>query len=260
MGALSFSNVVLNAAARLPFDAGGEARFIVSIGRSDAPFLISATIFGGGGYLALIASSRSIVGFEASFDYGGVLAFGFGPLQGIGRVTMGVYLRREEASKGDVRTSLGANLFACGYAHIACFGFSTSLLVRLVQNDGGPMYGEATYTFSFSLGIDDIEFSVEVRKNEGRTMGRGQQSAALDRQDGGSSPAGLERIRYAASTLQANDGPPLMARAFGLGSAAREKGEHLKVDGRSQSQDWAGFARYVDDGLRPIGARRRPGQ
>ncbi|MER2252888.1 hypothetical protein ABS772_23495 [Methylorubrum podarium] len=260
VGALSFSNVVLNAAARLPFDAGGEARFIISIGRSDAPFLISSTIFGGGGYLALIASSRSIVGFEASFDYGGVLAFGFGPLQGIGRVTMGIYLRREETPQGGVKTSLGATFFVGGSAHIACFGFSTSLLVRLVQNDGGPMYGEATYTFSFSLGIDDIEFSVQVRKNEGRTMGSAQQSAALERPDGGSSPSRLGRIRYAASTLQANDGPPLMSLAFRPGAAARERGEHLKVDGCSQSRDWAGFARYVDDRLRPVGARRRPGQ
>ena len=53
VGYLSFSNVSLNAGARLPFGAREEAEFLISIGRQDAPFLISSTIFGGGGYLQL---------------------------------------------------------------------------------------------------------------------------------------------------------------------------------------------------------------
>jgi hypothetical protein len=38
-----------------------EAEFLFSIGRSDAPFLISSAIFGGGRYLALLANGKGFI-------------------------------------------------------------------------------------------------------------------------------------------------------------------------------------------------------
>jgi hypothetical protein len=35
----------------------------------EAPFLISAGIYGGSGYLSLLGNGREIVGFEASFEF-----------------------------------------------------------------------------------------------------------------------------------------------------------------------------------------------
>jgi hypothetical protein len=43
-----------------------------SIGRTDAPFLISPNIYDGGGHFALDANGSGIVGLEASFEFGGV--------------------------------------------------------------------------------------------------------------------------------------------------------------------------------------------
>ena len=48
-----------------------------SIGRTDPPFLISPNIYGGGGHFALDANDTGIVGFEASFEFGGVRTLGF---------------------------------------------------------------------------------------------------------------------------------------------------------------------------------------
>jgi hypothetical protein len=62
--------------ARLPFGATEEAEFLISIGRSDALFLISSTIFGGGRHLALLANGKGFVGLETGFDYGDALAGG----------------------------------------------------------------------------------------------------------------------------------------------------------------------------------------
>ena len=247
IGTLSFSNVILAAAVRLPFD-NSEARFLISIGRSDAPFLISSTIFGGGGYLALIASSQGFVGFEASFDYGGVVAFGFGPLQGIGRVTMGVYLRKEGA-----QTSLGATFFAGGAAHIACFGLSTALMVRMVQDNGGPMYGSATYTFSFSLGITDIDFEVQVVKDEGRTIGGGGQSA-----DAVPLGPSLTMLADASDrTVLSDAGPVTRISSKGAPAKPSAKGPEpakslppalskARVTGTTQDRNWAEYRNYFD--------------
>jgi hypothetical protein len=55
----------------------------ISLSRREAPFLISAGIYGGGGYLGLIGNGTEIVTFEASFEFGGVSAFAFGRLHGI---------------------------------------------------------------------------------------------------------------------------------------------------------------------------------
>ena len=234
IGTLSFSNVILNAGVRLPFD-NSDARFVISIGRADAPFLISSTIFGGGGYLALIANSQGFVGFEASFDYGGVLAFGFGPLQGVGRLTMGIYLRKEGR-----QTSLGATFFAGGAAHIACFGLSTSLMVRLVQDNGGPMAGSASYTFSFSLGIKDIDFEIQVTKNEGSSMGGGSKSANLE-------TPGEPRTMWAArdNGVRSDVGP-----VAGIAvPAAKAPGAWVK--GVTQDRDWREYRRYFDLQVRP---------
>ena len=236
VGTLSFSNVVLNAAVRLPFEQSADARFIVSIGRSDAPFLISSTIFGGGGYLALIANTQRFVGFEASFDYGGVAAFGFGPLQGIGRLTMGIYLHKE-----DTQTALGATFFAGGEAHIACFSLATALMVRLVQDNGGPMCGTATYVYAFSIGIKDIEFPVVVAKNEGQTMGGGTKSGAL-------SPP---RTRLAAlSTGTMSDaGPAVPLPCDADGSFTGQA--HVEQAMPKQDEDWRAYREYFDVSLRP---------
>jgi hypothetical protein len=36
--------------------------------------------YGGGGYMTLFANDKSIFGFKAPFEFGGVSAFAFGPM------------------------------------------------------------------------------------------------------------------------------------------------------------------------------------
>lgn len=167
-GYLSFSNVTLNAGAELPFSKG-SAIFKVSIGRPDAPFLISSTIFGGGGYLALLADAKGYVGLEGSFDFGGVFAFGYGPLQGSGQITVGVTF---SARRGE-NAQLGGVYIVRGQASIACFSIAASLVVRL-NYANNRMEGEATFSFSFSLGLGDIEYHVSVKNNQGSALGTGE--------------------------------------------------------------------------------------
>lgn len=246
VGALSFSNVTLNAAARLPF-SDSEAEFVVSIGRSDAPFLISSTIFGGGGYLALIANAKGFIGLECSFDYGGVATLGFGPLSGTLQITFGVYLRAQRGSQPEV----GVNFMARGAVHIACFGFSTSLMVRLTYR-GGQMQGVATYTFSFSLGFDDIEFRVDVYCNQGARMGTKDASGAEQQ----APPPAEQRVLLGDGTMRfAGILPAAEYAALGPATPSaplcqcKNGGPAICVDGPRQSQDWLGYAGYFDPKL-----------
>jgi hypothetical protein len=177
IGTLSFTNVSLNAACRLPFD-NRQAIFSVSIGRRDKPFLISALPYTGGGFLGLLANSKSIVGFEASFEFGGGGAFKFGLLEGQGRLCVGIYVNQINEPSGAQGATIEGFFYAGGEAHVACFGVSTTLVVRIGQQPGGSMHGSAVFTFSFSLGFTDITFKIGVEKNEGKGFS-GNRNAVL---------------------------------------------------------------------------------
>ncbi|WP_158673422.1 hypothetical protein [Bosea sp. FBZP-16] len=160
VGSMYISNLSLSAAAELPF-SGGDARFVIGIGRPETPFMISVLPFAGCGYLGLIANSRRIVGFEASFEYGGGSGFNFGPLRGEGRITVGVFIRTMDGF-----TELYGIFFAGGEARIASFSLGcASLYVRLTQR-GSNLNGVAIFTYSFRVGLADIRFSVKVEKDE----------------------------------------------------------------------------------------------
>jgi hypothetical protein len=163
IGTVSFINVGLEASVMLPFEPG-DAIFHVALSSRDNPFIISAAPYGGGGHIGLYANARKIVGVEASFEFGGVAAFAFGPLSGIGRITTGIFVSTSEARGASIQ----GHFFAGGSARIWIFGISTSLTVRMGQANGGSMCGSAVYSFAFSYGLDDIEFHVPVWRQEGK--------------------------------------------------------------------------------------------
>jgi len=184
LGGISFSNVSLNVAALLPF-TDSEALFRASLARRLAPFTISVPPFGGAGYFAITASAKKIVGFEASFEFGGSADFSFGPLVAYGRIMSGFYIRTQELSGGQRVTELSGTFFAGGAASIWIFNFYASLYVKLGMTPGGAMEGEAIFSFAFSMGIVDYDYSVRATSSQ-PAMGSGggggsSQSGALKR-------------------------------------------------------------------------------
>jgi hypothetical protein len=138
----------------------------------DAPFTIAAAPFGGSGYFGIEANAEGVVGFDAAFEYGGATAFQFGPLKGIGRLMVGVYVRQTKVlinvggePKYTNFTDILGTFYAGGTASIWIFHFSASLYVRLGMS-GGKMIGEATFTFSFSSGFVDFDFTVKANRTE----------------------------------------------------------------------------------------------
>jgi hypothetical protein len=229
LGNMYITNLSLNCAVELPF-TNGDARFVVSVARPEAPFMIAVAPYAGAGYLGFIANTKGIVGFEASFEYGGGGGFTFGLLKGEGRITVGVFIRSVSG-----QTSLYGIFYCGGSARIACFSASASLLVRLSQEDGN-LVGEAVYTYSFSVGIRDIDFSITVWKSEQGGKNKKDSGGANDR------PAfiDLDRSEYADISGGAGDTPLLHANAKAtsagkapylgvLANKAKCKGESLSA-------------------------------
>lgn len=224
LGAVTFLNVGLSASALLPFDSR-PALFAAALSSRDDPFVIIAGIWGGGGHFQLVSDGKRITGFDASFVFGGGGGVSYGPLQMVGRITVGVFIR-----KVGHYTEIAGDFFAGGSGRVGIFGISASLTVTTGMTGDGQMYGSAVFRFSFSVSFAKITFAVTVFKKEAKGFS-GQQQAMLDRR----SP-----YRIAQTTGALPSPPPKPTRA------------RIRVNVVRQDQDYARWQGYFSE-LRPEG-------
>jgi hypothetical protein len=224
---ITFTNINFFGSILLPFD-NKEARVRVALGSVDSPFLISAGIYGGGGYLGLEASARGIEAFDSSFEFGGVGSIGFGPLQGTAYILSGVYIRKDQG--GAVLSAI----FSAGFtAHIVCFAISAAFTLRLGTVEGGALEGTATLTFSFSIGFARFSYSVTAT----RRMGQGFK-------DGGSD---------ATNQRASIDGPVQLAGPWSGGAyCAKTSPAELVTGGISAADHWGRYSACFDQEFRPF--------
>lgn len=226
VGTVSFINVSLNVACRLPFD-NREALFTASIGRKDATFLISAAPFGGGGFLGLIANSKRIVGFEASFEYGGVAGFSLGPITMLGKLTTGIYVSQLESGDGEQQGCTIEGFFTYkGSGEVFGISLSDVLVdIRVTHQGDGSLAGTALFRFYIKTAIKDVPVTIRVGKREGKGFsGEGRSAAAPS------------AIRYAG---------PVTPPALGVGFADAFV-ENAAV---CQGADWRTHSSYFDKDL-----------
>ena len=154
LGSMSLQNIGVSVSMLLPFDQK-PALFRFAFASRENPFLISVAPYGGGGFVGLIATARGIIGFEVQFEYGAVVAMTIDVLEGNARITAGIYL----CSTTDDWVIEGF-VQALGSGHIACFGISIAMIVKVRQEKGGDMTGSATYAFEFDVGLFTVGYSV----------------------------------------------------------------------------------------------------
>jgi hypothetical protein len=157
-GGLTITNLGIELSMLLPFD-GSQAVARFAISSRENPFGITiAPCYYGGGFLALYANARGVIAFEIQLEFGAATEFNFGPLNGSGRVTAGIYL----FAKADGSRRLEGFVHAIGEGQIACFGISVCLEVKIIEQDS-QMSGSATFTFSFRVGFVEISYGVDAQ-------------------------------------------------------------------------------------------------
>lgn len=219
VGNLAFTNVGLETTAILPF-SDSEALFKASLSSRPNPFTLTYAPYGGSGFFAIFATVEGIVGFEASFEFGGSGVFAAGPLSGQGRIMSGVYIRQLKLN-GVKITEISMTFFAGGSASIWIFNFAAALSVKLGMINGN-MTGEATFSFSFSMGLADFEYSITMFKQEGE--GFQGQSASL------------------GTTRTASLADPALPL-----QKTNKFGAIVETAGQCQSRNWKAFKSYFDD-------------
>jgi hypothetical protein len=158
LGGFVLQNIAFAIYADLPFD-NSPVRITMNLAERTKPFLISAGIYGGGGFLAIRTRADTLELLEASFEYGLVTGFKFGVLTGSGRITAGIYIRmggQNPAIEG----------FFCADGEVSLAGLITMGATLRVTLDYFPntnsMVGAAEYSFHFKIGFLKYTYSVTV--------------------------------------------------------------------------------------------------
>jgi hypothetical protein len=264
VGEVSFFNVILDVSAELPFTQS-EALFKTSLGTRLCPFTISILPFAGSGYFSIFAAADGIRGFEASFLFGGGGSLQFGPLAAQVQIQVGAFIRVLRVD-GVSTTELYGTFLAAGSASIWIFHFAATLYVSLGQDAAGNVHGEATFTFSFSVGFIDYDYSITASHNEPALGSKGNGGG---NQGGYFLPDSQSRVQFAELT-DSSVMSDLSQNAFGeaasppspaaskvpaqpVAHGSRPAGPIPDVVSRAkcQSDDWIMFSSYFDVNLLP---------
>jgi len=166
-GVFLLQNLALSASVTLPLDGRPvRARFAVSA--RDDPFLVTVSLFGGGGFVALEVESDQVVGFEAQLEFGAATALNLGVASASVAVTAGVYIRLIDG-KAELRGFFRAvgELDVLGLVNV-----SVELYLWLGFRDGpaGPeAHGGATLTIRVRV----LFFAESVTLTIERSFGTG---------------------------------------------------------------------------------------
>lgn len=138
VGVFSLQNISLGATLELPF-TNSPIVFTFLFCTRENPFVLTVSMFGGGGYFGLIVTTKEI-GFEAALEFGGSFSFNIGIASGGVYVMAGVYFKKmgeECILEGYLK--LGGSLEILGLITVSV-EFYMSLTY---QDPGGKVYGQA---------------------------------------------------------------------------------------------------------------------
>jgi hypothetical protein len=167
VGIFALSNASLGAAFNLPFDDRPTlVRFNFS--KREAPFSLTVSLLGGGGFLALGVSSRGVTEIEAALEFGAAIAIDLGVASGGVEVKAGIYFHWLEPvpNKGSVELA--------GYVRIhgeltviAIISVSLTFNLQLgylKEGKNSICYGEATLTVEIEILMFSAEVAVKCRR------------------------------------------------------------------------------------------------
>jgi hypothetical protein len=154
VGVFSLENIAVGSSLAIPFD-GQPARVRFSFAERDKPFLLTVSLFGGGGFVGVSFGLDQFELFEAALEFGAKLALDIGVASGGVSAVAGVYLAIGP-DKGDLTGYLRLNgeLEVLGLVHLAIefyLGFTYDMVNKEV-------WGEASVTVE----VDVLLFSGSV--------------------------------------------------------------------------------------------------
>ena len=165
VGVFSLQNISLDAGLRIPF-VGNPVSMKFLFCEKQNPFLLTVSIFGGGGYFGLELDPKGVKTVEGSLEFGGCFALNLGVASG------GVHLMAGVAYMHNSTTTKLSGYLRCGGA-IQVLGMITVSLEFIMSldyySDPSRLYGVATLTVE----VEVLFFSTSVDLTVEREFGGG---------------------------------------------------------------------------------------
>jgi hypothetical protein len=166
VGIFSLQNIALGATLSVPFaDKPASVRFAIS--ERHKPFLVTVTIFGGGGFFALAVSASGLEQVEAAIEFGGNISLNLGVASGGVYVMAGIYFNLTKSSvelTGYLRC--GGYLEVLGLISISIeFYLSFTYLKKDGPPQGSEVWGQATVNVCVKIAFFSKSVSLSVERH-----------------------------------------------------------------------------------------------
>lgn len=165
LGIFVLQDISLSAGFFLPF-IGGAAGLRFAFCERDHPFLLTVSLFGGGGFFGLDLSAEKVINVEASLEFGAAIAINLGVAAGKASITAGVYYQ-----KSGTGFNITAFFRAAGSLSVlGIISVSIELYVGLsFESDknkphGGYLYGTASVRVKIKIVFFSISVSVSIER------------------------------------------------------------------------------------------------
>jgi hypothetical protein len=161
VGVFSLQNLTIGAGFAIPF-AEGALTVSFNFCSREKPFLLTVSLFGGGGFFGLTLDPKGVQLLEASLEFGASAAIDLGVAQGGVHVMAGIYFKLESA-KGCTLSGyfrLGGNMSVLGL-----ISASIELVLSFTYQEKGKAAGRATLTIEIDIFLfsTSVEVSCERR-------------------------------------------------------------------------------------------------
>jgi hypothetical protein len=175
LGVFSLSNVSLAAQLNVYF-TNKPISFQFDFCTEDQPFLLTVSLFGGGGYFGLAVNPHGITRMSGGFDFGGSFSLNLGVASGGVHLLAGVSYTYDQTNG----SSLTGYLKCGGSLDVLCIitvsvEFDMSLTY---YPDGNRLHGRATLTVEISILF--FSMSVDLTVERDFAGGGGEHAALLD--------------------------------------------------------------------------------
>ena len=165
IGIFSLQNISLSAGFHLPF-IGGAAGLRFAFCERDHPFLLTVSLFGGGGFFGIDLDTEKVTNVEASLEFGAAIAINLGVAAGQASITGGVYYQKSGAG-----FNITAFFRAAGSLSVlGLITVSVELYVGLgYKSDkalphGGHLYGTASVKVKIKIVFFSVSVSVSIER------------------------------------------------------------------------------------------------
>lgn len=162
IGVFAIKNMKLGALLKIPFDGNPVAlRFFFNT--REAPFLLTVSLFGGGGFFALVTTADGVQEIEAALEFGAFAAFDVGVASGGVYVKGGVYFHwKTDAVELEGYVEMGGELSVLGLISV-----SVTLHLSLGYYKEGTtsqVRGQATLKIEVEVLFFSTSVSVQIER------------------------------------------------------------------------------------------------